>query len=43
LAEKLSIPAHHLSQTIKSGWADFSDFINSYRVEEAKKKLLDLL
>ena len=42
LAEKLSIPAHHLSQTINEQLEQtFSDFINSYRVEEAKKKLLD--
>lgn len=42
LAEKLSIPAHHLSQTINERLGQtFSDFINSYRVEEAKKKLLD--
>ncbi len=42
LSEKLSIPAHHLSQTINERLGQtFSDFINSYRVEEAKKKLLD--
>jgi len=42
LAEKLSIPAPHLSQTINERLGQtFSDFINSYRVEEAKKKLLD--
>ncbi|HMG73020.1 MAG TPA: helix-turn-helix transcriptional regulator [Pyrinomonadaceae bacterium] len=42
LAERLSIPAHHLSQTINEQLGQtFSDFINSYRVEEAKKKLLD--
>jgi len=42
LAEKLSIPAHHLSQTINERTGQsFSDFINSYRVEEAKKRLLD--
>jgi AraC-like DNA-binding protein len=42
LAEKLSIPAHHLSQTINERLGQtVSDFINSYRVEEAKKKLLD--
>ena len=42
LAEKLSIPAHHLSQTINERLGQtFSDFINSYRVEEAKRKLLD--
>jgi len=42
LADKLSIPAHHLSQTINERLGQtFSDFINSYRVEEAKRKLLD--
>lgn len=42
LAEKLSIPAHHLSQTINERLGQtFSDFINSYRVEEAKRSLLD--
>jgi AraC-like DNA-binding protein len=42
LAEKLSIPPHHLSQTINERLGQtFSDFINSYRVEEAKRKLLD--
>lgn len=42
LSEKLSIPAHHLSQTINEQLGQtFSDFINSYRVEEAKRRLLD--
>jgi AraC-like DNA-binding protein len=42
LAEKLSIPAPHLSQTINERLGQtFSDFINSYRVEAAKRKLLD--
>lgn len=42
LAEKLSIPAPHLSQTINERLGQsFSDFINSYRVEEAKRRLLD--
>jgi len=42
LAEKLSVPTHHLSQTINERLGQtFSDFINSYRVEEAKRKLLD--
>ena len=42
LAERLSIPASHLSQTINERLGkSFPDFINSYRVEEAKKKLLD--
>jgi AraC-like DNA-binding protein len=42
LAEQLSIPATYLSQTINEHLGkSFPDFINSYRVEEAKKKLLD--
>jgi len=42
LAEKLSIPAPHLSQTINEQLGkSFPDFINSYRIEEAKKRLLD--
>lgn len=42
LAERLSIPAPHLSQTINERLGQsFSDFINSYRVEEAKRRLLD--
>ena len=42
LADKLSIPAPHLSQTINERLGkSFPDFINSYRIEEAKKKLLD--
>jgi AraC-like DNA-binding protein len=42
LAERLSIPAQHLSQVINERLDQtFSDFINAYRVEEAKKRLLD--
>jgi AraC-like DNA-binding protein len=42
LAEKLSIPANHLSQTINERLGQtFSDFVNSYRVEAAKRKLVD--
>jgi AraC-like DNA-binding protein len=42
LAERLSIPAHHLSQTINERLGQtFSDFINSHRVEEAKRRLVD--
>ncbi len=42
LAEKLSIPANHLSQTINEKLGQtFSDFVNSYRVEAAKQKLVD--
>jgi AraC-like DNA-binding protein len=42
LAERLSMPANHLSQTINERLGQtFSDFVNSYRVEAAKRKLLD--
>jgi AraC-like DNA-binding protein len=42
LAERLAIPANHLSQTINERLGQtFSDFVNSYRVEAAKRKLLD--
>jgi len=42
LAEKLAIPAPHLSQTINERLGKtFPDFVNSYRIEEAKKRLLD--
>ncbi len=42
LAEQLGIPAHHLSQIINSRFnSTFFDFVNTYRVEEAKRLLLD--
>jgi len=42
LAEKLSIPAQHLSRVINERLNQkFIDFINTYRVEEAKKRLID--
>jgi AraC-like DNA-binding protein len=42
LATKLSIPSQHLSQVINERLGQsFTDFINSYRVEEAKRRLLD--
>ncbi|HEX8146723.1 MAG TPA: helix-turn-helix domain-containing protein [Pyrinomonadaceae bacterium] len=42
LAEKLSIPPPHLSQIINERLKqNFVDFINTYRVEEAKRNLLD--
>ncbi len=42
LAEHLAIPAHHLSQIINDRLQqNFYDFVNNYRVEEAKKRLLD--
>lgn len=42
LAEGLSIPPHHLSQVINERLGQtFSDFINSYRIEEAKRRLLN--
>lgn len=42
LAERLAIPAQHLSQTINERLNQtFTDFVNSYRVEAAKRRLLD--
>jgi AraC-like DNA-binding protein len=42
LADKLSVPAPHLSQTINQRLnQNFIDFINTYRVEEAKRRLVD--
>lgn len=42
LAERLSMPASHLSQTINERLKQsFSDFVNAYRVEEMKRRLLD--
>src|SRR5690606_12959090 len=41
LAEKSGIPAHHISQTINQKFKkNFFDFVNSYRVETLKEKLL---
>lgn len=40
LAEKVSIPPHHLSQVINSCFnQNFFDFINSFRINESKKLL----
>lgn len=42
LADLLNIHTHHLSQIINENFnQNFFDFINSYRVEEAKKLLCD--
>lgn len=42
LANALAIPPHYLSQTINEKLnQSFSEFINTYRVEEAKRRLLD--
>ncbi|NUO81355.1 AraC family transcriptional regulator [candidate division KSB1 bacterium] len=42
LAEQIAIPAHHLSQIINDRLRqNFYDFVNNYRVEEAKRRLLD--
>jgi AraC-like DNA-binding protein len=42
LAEQIKIPTHYLSQIINEKMnCTFLDFVNSYRVEEAKKKLAD--
>ncbi len=42
LAEKLHVPAHHISQVINENLKkNFNDFVNEFRVEEFKKRLLD--
>jgi AraC-like DNA-binding protein len=42
LATRLSVSPHHLSQIINERLNQtFTDFVNSYRVEEAKRRLLD--
>lgn len=42
LANALNIPVHHLSQIINEEFGlNFFDFINHYRVEEVKAKMLD--
>jgi AraC-like DNA-binding protein len=42
LAKKLSVPPQHLSRVINERLnQNFVDFINTYRVEEAKKRLVD--
>lgn len=42
LAKALAISPHHLSQTINEQLnQNFFDFINTYRIEEAKRMLLD--
>jgi len=42
LAVKIKIPSYHLSQMINENFKqNFFDFINSYRIEEAKKSMLD--
>jgi len=42
LAEQLDIPPHHLSQMLNESLnQNFFDFVNSYRVEEARRLLQD--
>jgi AraC-like DNA-binding protein len=42
LAGRLSIPAQHLSQTVNGRLnQSFTDFVNAYRVEDAKRRLTD--
>lgn len=42
LATRLELPVHHLSQAINDGLdKNFYDLVNGYRVEEAKRLLLD--
>lgn len=41
VADKLSVSVHHLSQAINENLGQsYSDFINSYRIKEAQKRLL---
>ncbi len=43
LAKLLSVSPHHLSQILNERLQQkFSDFINSYRIDEAKQRLLDI-
>jgi len=42
LADKLSISANHISQVVNEiEGCNFTDFVNRYRVEEAKRLMLD--
>ncbi len=42
LAQKMKVPGHHLSQVINEKCGkNFFELINSYRVEEAKRQLID--
>lgn len=42
LAARLDIPSHHLSQVLNEGMnTSYSDFVNTYRVEAAKRRLKD--
>ncbi len=42
LAERVGLPAQHLSQVINEQCGqNFADFVNSYRIEEAKRRLHD--
>ncbi len=43
LSKKLNIPAKNLSQALHSGFnKNFYDFINSYRIDEVKKRIEDI-
>ncbi|MEP5611650.1 MAG: helix-turn-helix domain-containing protein [Cyclobacteriaceae bacterium] len=42
LAKEISVSSHHLSRVINQEFeSSFTDYINSFRIEEAKKRLLD--
>ena len=42
LAARLAMPTHHLSQVINERFhLNFFDFVNRYRIEEAKRRLLN--
>ncbi|MEP1095943.1 MAG: helix-turn-helix domain-containing protein [Cyclobacteriaceae bacterium] len=42
LAEQISVSSHHLSRVINQEFkSSFTDYINSFRIEEARKRLTD--
>jgi len=42
LAEIIGVPTHHLSQVLNEQLQqNFNDFVNGYRIEEAKRRILD--
>lgn len=42
MAEKISVSSHHLSRVVNQEFkCSFADYINSFRIEEARKRLAD--